>query len=85
MSATAYIHDSRLFLQPLCAEIPTMNWLPRNLKRLPPKSAQLPGCQRSMKNRGRDQGGGISHSQKRLCGMCTKLGGLSRAGFLTCL
>lgn len=31
-SATAYIHHARPFLQSLCAGIPTMSWLPRNLK-----------------------------------------------------
>ena len=32
MNTTVYIHDARLFLQSLYAEILTMNWLPRNLK-----------------------------------------------------
>lgn len=30
MNAIVYIHDARLFLQSLYAEILTMNWLPRN-------------------------------------------------------
>lgn len=70
MNAIVYIHDARLFLQSLYAEIPTMNWLPRTEGFL----LKEPGAKWSMKNRGRDQVGGTSHCQKRLRGSVPSLG-----------
>lgn len=52
--------------------------------RFPPKSAWVPTYQGITENKGRGQGGGSSHRQKWLCGICTKLGGLSMVGFLRC-